>query len=213
MAKGGREVRAADLSTSAKRINKRASHRGSLSLSQRENSRIGAEEEMCKLYLLFKTDDIQKEIVAAHESLDVIVQFLKDNPNLAEPEKLGQGWEIDWLTYDATGKTNLKPIKKYSKVLVNCSPDDIEAGAYYNIVHRDIQGSSCLNNTRRVFKAKCIKASPPEYIFSKGDSADWHLDYKDIIVITKSREDEDGDDCDRFIYYSHLYEWEKEHGD
>ena len=168
---------------------------------------------MSKLYLLFKTDDIQKEIVAAHESLDVIVQYLKDNPNLAEPEKLGQGWEIDWLTYDATGKANLKPIKKYSKVLVNCNPDDIEAGAYYNIVHRDIQGSSCLNNTRRVFKAKCIKATPPEYVFSKGDSADWHLDYKDIIVIAKCRENEDGDDCDRFIYYSHLYEWKKEHGD
>ena len=93
---------------------------------------------MCKLYLLFKTDDIQKEIVAAHESLDVIVQFLKDNPGMANPEKLGQGWEIDWLTYDATGKTNLKPIKKYSKALVNCSPDDIEEGAYYNIVYRDI---------------------------------------------------------------------------
>ena len=201
------------MSTSAKRINKRASHRGSLSLSQRENSRIGAEEEMCKLYLLFKTDDIQKEIVAAHESLDVIVQFLKDNPGMANPEKLGQGWEIDWLTYDATGKTNLKPIKKYSKVLVNCSPDDIEEGAYYNIVYRDIKGNSHLNSLRRVFKAKCIKASPPEYIFSKGDSADWHLDYKDIIVIAKCREDEDGDDCDRFIYYSHLYEWKTEHGD
>ena len=201
------------MSTSAKRINKRASHRGSLSLSQTENSRIGAEEEMCKLYLLFKTDDIQKEIVSAHESLDVIVQFLKDNPDLAEPEKLGQGWEIDWLTYDATGKANLKPIKKYSKVLVNCSPDDIEAGAYYNIVYRDIQGSSRLNSTRRVFKAKCIKASPPEYVFSKGDSADWHLDYKDIIVIARCRENEDGDDCDRFIYYSHLYEWKREHGD
>ena len=76
---------------------------------------------MSKLYLLFKTDDIQKEIVAAHETLDIIVQFLKDNPNLAEPEKLGQGWEIDWLTYDATGKANLKPIKKYSKGLVNCN--------------------------------------------------------------------------------------------
>ena len=201
------------MSNSAKQINKRASHRGSLSLSQTENSRIGAEEEMSKLYLLFKTDDIQKEIVAAHESLDVIVQFLKDNPDLAEPEKLGQGWDIDRLTYDATGKANLKPIKKYSKVLVNCNPDDIEAGAYYNIVHRDIQGSSCLNNTRRVFKAKCIKATPPEYVFSKGDSADWHLDYKDIIVIAKCRENEDGDDCDRFIYYSHLYEWKIEHGD
>ena len=168
---------------------------------------------MSKLYLLFKTDDIQKEIVAAHESLEVIVQYLKDNPNLAEPEKLGQGWEIDWLTYDATGKTNLKPIKKYSKALVNCSPDDIEEGAYYNIVYRDIQASSRLNSTRRVFKAKCIKATPPEYVFRKGDSADWHLDYKDIIVIAKCREDEDGDDCDRFIYYSHLYEWKKEHGD
>lgn len=201
------------MTNSAKRINKRASHRGSLSLSQIENSRIGAEEEMNKMYLLFKTDDIQKEIVAAHESLDIIVQFLKDNPNLAEPEKLGQGWEIDWLTYDATGKANLKPIKKYSKGLVNCSPDDIEEGAYYNIVYRDIQVSSRLNNTRRVFKAKCIKASPPEYIFSMGISTDWHLDYKDIIVIAKCRENEDGDDCDRFIYYSHLYEWKKEHGD
>ena len=192
---------------------KRASHRGSLSLSQTENRRIGAEEEMSKIYLLFKTDDIQKEIVAAHESLDVIEQFLKDNPGMANPEKLGQGWEIDWLTYDATGKTNLKPIKKYSKGLVNCSLDDIEEGAFYNIVYRDIQGSSRLNSTRRVFKAKCIKASPPEYIFSKGDSADWHLDYKDIIVISKCRENEDGDDCDRFIYYSHLYEWEKECSD
>ena len=197
------------MSNRAKRINKRASHRGSLLISQIRNSRIGAEEEMSKLYLLFKTDDIQKEIVAAHESLDVIVQFLKDNSGLAEPEKLGQGWEIDWLTYDATGKANLKTIKKYSKGLVNCSPDDIKEGAYYNIVYRDIQGSSRLNSTRRVFKAKCIKASPPEYIFSKGDSADWHLDYKDIIVIAKCRENEDGDDCDRFIYYSHLYEWEK----
>ena len=168
---------------------------------------------MSKLYLLFKTDDIQKEIVAAHETLDVIVQYLKDNPGMANPEKLGQGWEIDWLTSDATGKTNLKPIKKYSKALVNCSPDDIEEGAFYNIVYRDIQGSSRLNSTRRVFKAKCIKDSPPEYIFSKGDSADWHLDYKDIIVIIKCREDEDGDDCDRFIYYSHLYEWKIEQGD
>ena len=201
------------MSNSAKQINKRASLRGSLSLSQTENSRIGAEEEMSKLYLLFKTDDIQKEIVAAHESLDVIVQFLKDNSGLAEPEKLGQGWEIDWLTYDATGKANLKPIKKYSKVLVNCSPDDIEEGAFYNIVYRDIQGSSRLNSTRRVFKAKCTKATPPEYKFRKGDSADWHLDYKDIIVIAKCRENEDGDDCDRFIYYSHLYEWKKEHSD
>ena len=201
------------MSNSAKRINKRASHRGSLSLSQIENYRIGAEEEMSKLYLLFKTDDIQKKIVAAHESLDVIVQFLKDNPGMANPEKLGQGWEIDWLTYDATGKANLKPVKKYSKALVNCSPDAIEVGVYYNIVYRDIQGSCRLNNTRRVFKAKCIKDSPPEYIFSKGDSADWHLDYKDIIVIAKCRENEDGDDCDRFIYYSHLYEWKIEHGD
>ena len=201
------------MSTSAKRINKRASHRGSLSLSQRENSRIGAEEEMSKLYLLFKTDDILKEIVAAHESLDVIVQFFKDNPGMANPEKLGQGWEIDWLTYDATGKVDLKPIKKYSKALVNCSPDDIEEGAYYNIVYRDIKDKSHLNSTRRVFKTKCIKATPPEYVFSKGDSADWHLDYKDIIVIARCRENEDGDDCDRFIYYSHLYEWEKEHGD
>ena len=201
------------MTNSAKRINKRASHRGSLSLSQIENSRIGAEEEMSKLYLLFKTDDIQKEIVAAHESLEVIVQYLKGNPDLAEPEKLGQGWEIDWLTYDATGKANLKPIKKYSKGLVNCSPDDIEEGAYYNIVYRDIKGNSYLNSTRRVFKAKCIKATPPEYVFSKGDSADWHLDYKDIIVIAKCRENEDGDDCDRFIYYSHLYEWKIEHGD
>ena len=201
------------MSTSAKRINKRASHRGSLSLSQIENYRIGAEEEMSKLYLLFKTDDIQKEIVAAHESLDVIVQFIKDNPDLAEPEKLGQGWEIDWLTYDATGKTYLKTIKKYSKGLVNCSPDDIEEGAYYNIVYRDIKDNSHLNSTRRVFKTKCIKASPPEYIFNKGISTDWHLDYKDIIVIAKCRENEDGDDCDRFIYYSHLYEWKIEHGD
>ena len=201
------------MSTSAKRINKRASHRGSLSLSQTENSRIGAEEEMSKLYLLFKTDDIQKEIVAAHESLDVIVQFLKDNPDLAEPEKLGLGWRIDRLTYDVTGKANLKPIKKYNKVLLNCNPDAIEAGAYYNIMYRNIQGSSCLNSTRRVFKAKCIKTTPPEYIFRKGDSADWHLDYKDIIVIAKCRDNEDGDDCDRFIYYSHLYEWEKEHND
>ena len=201
------------MSTSAKRINKRASHRGSLSLSQTENSRIGAEEEMSKLYLLFKTDDILKEIVAAHESLDVIVQFFKDNPGMANPEKLGQGWEIDWLTYDATGKVDLKPIKKYSKALVNCSPDDIEEGAYYNIVYRDIKDKSHLNSTRRVFKTKCIKATPPEYVFSKGDSADWHLDYKDIIVIAKCRENEDGDDCDRFIYYSHLYEWNIEHGD
>ena len=201
------------MSNSAKQINKRASHRGSPSLSQTENSRIGAEEEMSKLYLLFKTDDIQKEIVAAHESLDVIVQFLKDNPDLAEPEKLGQGWEIDWLTYDATGKVDLKPIKKYSKALVNCSPDDIEEGAYYNIVYRDIKDNSHLNSTRRVFKTKCIKASSPEYIFIKGDSADWHLDYKDIIVIARCRENEDGDDCDRFIYYSHLYEWKIEHGD
>ena len=201
------------MSNSAKRINKRASHRGSLLISQIRNSRIGAEEEMSKLYLLFKTDDIQKEIVAAHESLEVIVQYLKDNPDLAEPEKLGQGWEIDWLTYDETGEADLKLIKKYSKALVNCSPDDIEEGAYYNIVYRDIKGNSRLNSTRRVFKTKCIKASPPEYIFSKGDSADWHLDYKDIIVIAKCREDEDGDDCDRFIYYSHLYEWKKEHGD
>lgn len=202
------------MSNSAKRIiNKRALHRGSLSLSQTVNSRIGAEEEMSKLYLLFKTDDIQQGIVAAHESLDVIVQYLKDNPGLAEPEKLGQGWEIDWLTYDATGKANLKPIKKYSKVLVNCSPDNIEEGAYYNIVYRVIQGSRRLNSTRRVFKAKCIKASPPELIFSKGDSADWYLNYQDIIVIAKCREDEDGDDYDRFIYYSHLYEWKIEHGD
>ena len=201
------------MSNSAKRINKRASHRGSLSLSQIENYRIGAEEEMSKLYLLFKTDDIQKKIVAAHESLDVIVQFLKDNPGMANPEKLGQGWEIDGLTYDATGKANLKPIKKYSKALVNCSPDDIEEGAFYNIVYRDIQGSSRLNSSKRVFKAKCIKATPPEYVFSKGDSADWHLDYKDVIVITKCREDEDGDDFDRFIYYSHLYEWKNEHSD
>ena len=201
------------MSNSAKQINKRASHRGSPSLSQTENSRIGAEEEMSKLYLLFKTDDIQKEIVAAHESLDVIVQFLKDNPGLADPEKLGQGWEIDWLTYDATGKVDLKPIKKYSKALVNCSPDDIEEGAYYNIVYRDIKDNSHLNSTRRVFKTKCIKACSPEYIFSKADSADWHLDYKDIIVIARCRENEDGDDCDRFIYYSHLYEWKIEHGD
>ena len=201
------------MSNSAKQINKRASHRGSPSLSQTENSRIGAEEEMSKLYLLFKTDDIQKEIVAAHESLDVIVQFLKDNPDLAEPEKLGQGWEIDWLTYDATGKVDLKPIKKYSKALVNCSPDDIEEGAYYNIVYRDIKDNSHLNSTRRVFKTKCIKASSPEYIFIKGDSADWHLDYKDVIIIAKSRGNGDGDDCDRFIYYSHLYEWKIEHGD
>ena len=168
---------------------------------------------MGKLYLLFKTDDIQEEIVAAHESLDVIVQYLKDNSDLAEPEKLGQGWEINWLTYDAVGKVNLKAIKKCKKELVNCSSDEIEEGAYYNIVYRDIQGSSCLNSTRRVFKAKCTKATPPEYKFRKGDSADWHLDYKDIIVIAKCRENEDGDDCDRFIYYSHLYEWKKEHGD
>ena len=168
---------------------------------------------MSKLYLLFKTDDIQKEFVAAHESLDVIMQFLEDNPDLAEPEKLGQGWIIEWLTYDETGEANLKQINKYSKVLVNCSPDDIEADAYYNIVHRDIQGGSCLNSTRRVFKAKCIKAAPPEYVFRKGDSAEWHLDYKDIIVIAKCREDEEGDDCDRFIYYSHVYEWKIEHGD
>ncbi len=166
---------------------------------------------MSNLYLHFKTDDIQKEIVAAHESLDVIVQFLKDNPDLADPEKLGQGWEIDWLTYDATGKANLKPIKKYSKELVNCSLNDIEESAFYNVVYRDIQDNSRLNSTRRVFKAKCIKASPPVYIFSKGISTDWHLDYKDIIVIAKCREDEDGDDCDRFIYYSHLYEWKNEH--
>lgn len=162
---------------------------------------------MSKLYLLFKTDDIQKEIVAVHESLDVIVQYLKDNSDLAEPEKLGQGWEINWLTYDAAGKVNLKAIKKYKKELVNCCPDDIEEGAYYNIVYRDIEESSHLKITRRVFKVKCIKATLSEYVFSKGGSADLYLDYTDIIIITKCRENEDSDDCDRFLYYSYLYEW------
>ena len=164
---------------------------------------------MGKLYLLFKTDDIQEEIVAAHESLVVLEQYLMNNHDLGEPEKIGQGWKIDLLTYDSNGKSHLKLIKKYTKELAMCSPENIEEESYYNIVYRIVQGSDSL--PMRILKAKCIKASPPNYVFVKQNTSDFHLRYADIIVIEKCRENEDCDDGDRFIYYSHLYQWKMEH--
>lgn len=172
---------------------------------------------MDKLYLLFKTDEIiKKDIVAAHVSLEVVTEYLENNQELAEPEKLGQGWEIDLLSFSDTGKTELTLINKHTKELKKCRPEDIQDGAYYNIVYKDnnnIQDRRCLNKTRRVCKMKCIKVCPPEFIFDSPKATSLHLNYNDIIIIAKCRENEDGDDSDRFIYFSHLYQWEIEHSD
>ena len=170
---------------------------------------------MGKLYLLFKTDGIQKDIAAAHKSLEVISEYLENNQELANPEKLGQGWEIDLLYYDDTGNTNLTQIIKYSKELTKCKPNDIQEGAYYNIAYKDndIQDRRRLDKTRRKVKIKCIKACYPDYIFDNHKASGLHLNYNDIIVIAKCRINEDGDDSDRFVYYSHLFQWRMENGD
>ena len=166
-----------------------------------------------ELYLLFKTDDIKREIVAAHESPDTITKYLESKPEIFEPQKLGQGWEITLLIYDETGKSNLTPIKKYIKELKKCKLDDIHEGAYYNIVYqnKDVNSSNRLVRTRRLLKTKCIKACSPEFIFTYHKDNELHLHYNDIIVITRCRDNEDSDDVDRFIYYSHLYQWRIEH--
>ena len=171
---------------------------------------------MGKLYLLFKTDEIvKKEIVAANESLEVVTEYLNNNQELDDPVKLGQGWEIDLLTYDDTGKTNLTLINKHAKELEKCKPEDIQENTYYNIVYKDntVQDPKRLDTTKKVCKMKCIKVCPPKFIFVNRKVAGLHLRYDDIIVIAKCRENEDSDDTDRFIYYSHLYQWKMEHCD
>lgn len=168
----------------------------------------GTGNDMGKLYLLFKTDDIKRGIVAAHESSDIITKYLESNREIFEPKKLGQGWEIDLLMYDETGKSNLTPIKKYTKELENCSPDEIREGIRYNIAYKN-NGKDI---ARKIVRTKCIKACPPEFIFDNNTDSGLQLQYNDIIVITKCRDNEDSDDVDRFIYYSYLYEWKLEHG-
>ena len=163
--------------------------------------------EMGKLYLLFKTDDIKREIVAAHESSDIITKYLESNREIFEPKKLGQGWEIDLLMYDENGKSNLTTIKKYTKKLENCSTDEIREGDCYNIAYKN-NGKDL---ARKIVRTKCIKACPPEFVFDNNTGSGLQLHYNDIIVITKSRENEDNDDIDRFIYYSYLYQWKQEH--
>ena len=168
---------------------------------------------MGNLYLLFKTDDIKRDIVAAHESSEAITEYLKNDRDLFEPKKLGQGWEISLLMYDKTGKANLIQIKKYTKKLVNCNPEDIREGIRYNIIFKCKGMHDCrrLVNIQGISKAKCIKTCPPEFIFGKQEDTWLRLYYDDIVVITECREDEEGDDWDRFQYYSHLYRWKKEH--
>ena len=162
---------------------------------------------MGKIYLLFKTDDIKREVVAAHESLEVITEYLKRNTALAEPDRLGQGWEIDLLKYDDMGKSDLTLINKHTKELENCSPNDIHEGTCYNIAYK----TKGIDVTRRILMAKCIKACPPDFSFDNNTDSGLHLHSNDIIVIAKCREDEDGDDRDRFQYYSYLYQWKVEH--
>ena len=75
---------------------------------------------MGRLYLLFKTDEfVVKDIVAVHESLEVLLALLKNNHELAEPKRLGQGWEIDLMTYDDTGKAIYKglAIEMYGELM------------------------------------------------------------------------------------------------
>lgn len=170
--------------------------------------RRGTINEMGKLYLLFKTDDIKREIVAVHESSDTITKYLESNPEIFEPKKLGQGWEIDLLMYDETGKSNLTTIKEYTKELEHCSPDEIREGVRYNIAYKN-NGKDI---TRKIVRTKCLKACPPEFIFDNNTDSGLQLHYNDIIVISKCRENEDCDDADRFINYSYLYEWKQEHG-
>ena len=167
---------------------------------------------MSSLYLLFKTDYIKTDIVAAHESLGVLEQYLMNNHDLVEPEKIGQGWEINLLTYDLTGKSDLKLIKKHTKELEKCNPDSIHEGDYYNIAYQVSKGCSRQNIPIRILKAKCIIACPPNFIFAKKEASylHLHLRYNDIIVIAKCRENEEDDDGDRFIYYSNLYQWKLE---
>lgn len=170
--------------------------------------RQGTVNEMGKLFLLFKTDDIKREIVAAHESSDTITKYLESNSEIFEPEKLGQGWEITLLMYDETGKTNITTIKKYTKELENCNLDEIREGGRYNIAYRNKDKDI----VRKIVRTKCVKACPPKFVFDNNTDFGLHLHYDDIIVIVKCRENEDCDDADRFIYYSYLYEWKQEHG-
>lgn len=162
---------------------------------------------MGRLYLLFKTDEfVVKDIVAAHASLEVVSALLKINHELAEPKRLGQGWEIDLLTYDNTGKPNLTLINKFKKELLNCRPNDIQEGAYYNIIYKNKAGHDYKRfcKTRGIGKTKCIKSKPPEYIFGSREATGLQLHYDDIFVITKCREDEDQEDWDRFQYYTNV---------
>ena len=161
---------------------------------------------MDKLYLLFKTDDIKKDIVAAHESSDIITKFLESDHEISEPKKLGQGWEIDLMMYDKTGKSNLTPIKKYTKELENCRPEEIREGVCYNIAYKN-KGTGV---EKKIVKTKCIRACPPIFVFDNNTDFGLHLHYNNIIVIAKCRENEDSDDVDRFIYYSYLYQWKHE---
>ncbi len=167
---------------------------------------------MGKVYLLFKTDDFERNIVAEHESLEAVTEYLGNNYDHIEPERLGQGWEIDLLAYDDTGKADLTIINKHKKELEKCSQADIKEGDFYNIAYRikGVQGSRRIDNTRRICKTKCIKACPPDFIFDNRKAAGMHLHYNDIIVIAKCRVNEDSDDQDRFIYYSNLYQWKTE---
>ena len=162
---------------------------------------------MGRLYLLFKTDEfVVKDIVAVHESLEFLLTLLKNNHELAEPKRLGQGWEIDLMTYDDTGKANLTLVNKFKKELVNCRQNDIQEGCYYNIIYKNKDGHDykCLCKTRGIGKTKCIKSNPPEYIFGNREATGLQLNYDDIFIITKCREDEDDEDWDRFQYYSNV---------
>lgn len=122
---------------------------------------------MGRLYLLFKTDEfVVKDIVAVHESLEVLLALIKNNHELTEPKRLGQGWEIDLMTYDDTGKANLTLVNKFKKELVNCRQNDIQEGCYYNIIYKNKDGHDykCLCKTRGIGKTKCIKSKPHEKI-------------------------------------------------
>ena len=170
-------------------------------------------KETNKLYLLFRTDDVLRELVAAHESLETIKRFLARNRDVAEPQRLGQGWEIDLVTYDGSGKADSIVTGKHIKELESCGPDDIREGVCYNIMYKNPDTRNCrrAGETKRTGRTKCVRTCPPEYIFGNDPDTGLCLCYDDIVVITACREDEDGEDWDRFQYYSHLYQWKKEH--
>ena len=167
---------------------------------------------MGKIYMLFRTDDsIIKDIVAVNESLDVVLQCLKNDSDLKEAKRLGQGWKIDLVMYDDSGETKLIPIKNYERKLEHCEPNDIQEGAFYNIKYRTICNSNYAEQMRGIGMVKCITACPPNFVFENREKTELHLNYEDITVISKCRDDEDGDDWDRFQYYSYLLQWKKEH--